>query len=98
MNGLRGRTAVVQPAPPTVTVALAAVREDWCPVCKAHTSPTGAPGRTDSAFALATPAVHDGMRLRPGRVVEGARAFRCTCTSTTRPGIVRDFDTLLHDT
>ncbi|MFF3919460.1 hypothetical protein ACFYZB_39740 [Streptomyces sp. NPDC001852] len=55
-------------------------------------------GRIDSAFALATRAVHDGMRLRSGRVVERARAFRRTYTSLTPPGIVRDFDTLLHDT
>ncbi|MFB7323404.1 helix-turn-helix domain-containing protein [Streptomyces sp. NPDC056190] len=55
-------------------------------------------GRIDSAFALATRAVHDGVRLRSGRVVERARAFRRTYTSPTPPGIVRDFDTLLHDT
>ncbi|MER5917313.1 helix-turn-helix transcriptional regulator [Streptomyces sp. NPDC001982] len=54
--------------------------------------------RIDSAFALATLAVHDGVRLRSGRVVERARAFRRTYTSPTPPGIVRDFDTLLHDT
>ncbi|MFF7191440.1 hypothetical protein ACFZAR_41070 [Streptomyces sp. NPDC008222] len=58
-----------------------------------------ATGRLDSAFAfaLATRAVHDGMRLRSGRVVERARAFRRTYTSPTPAGIVRDFDTLLHD-
>lgn len=55
-------------------------------------------GRLDSAFALATRAVHDGVRLRSGRIVERARAFRRTYTSPTPPGIVRDFDTLLHDT
>jgi hypothetical protein len=38
------------------------------------------------------------MRLRSGRVVERTRAFRRTSTSTTPPGIVRDFDALLHDT
>ncbi|MDX2817511.1 helix-turn-helix transcriptional regulator [Streptomyces sp. PA03-5A] len=55
-------------------------------------------GRVDSAFALATRAVHDGVRLKSGRVVERARAFRRSYTSQTPPGIVRDFDTLLHDT
>ncbi|WP_327239010.1 hypothetical protein OG243_02020 [Streptomyces sp. NBC_01318] len=54
-------------------------------------------GRIDSAFALATRAVHDGLRLRSGRVVERARAFRRAFVSTTPPGIVPDFDTLLHD-
>lgn len=39
MNGLRGRTAVAQPAPPAVTVAPAGVREDRCPVCTEYTRP-----------------------------------------------------------
>lgn len=55
-------------------------------------------GRVDSAFALATRAVQDGLRLRSGRIVERARAFRRSYASATPPGIVRDFDTLLHDT
>ncbi|MGW3657221.1 helix-turn-helix domain-containing protein [Streptomyces sp. NPDC005151] len=56
-----------------------------------------ASGRIDSAFALATRAVNDGLRLRSGRVVERARAFRRSYATATPPGIVRDFDTLLHD-
>ncbi|WP_406434316.1 helix-turn-helix domain-containing protein [Streptomyces sp. NBC_01589] len=55
-------------------------------------------GRVDSAFALATRAVQDGVRLRSGRIVERARAFRRSYATATPPGIVRDFDTLLHDT
>jgi hypothetical protein len=54
-------------------------------------------GRVDSAFAMATRALHDGLRLRSGRVVDRARAFRRVFSSATPPGIVRDFDTLLHD-
>ncbi|WP_406515621.1 helix-turn-helix domain-containing protein [Streptomyces sp. NBC_00873] len=54
--------------------------------------------RVDSAFALATRAVQDGVRLRSGRIVERARAFRRSYATATPPGIVRDFDTLLHDT
>ncbi|WP_377267417.1 helix-turn-helix domain-containing protein [Peterkaempfera sp. SMS 1(5)a] len=54
-------------------------------------------GRVDSAFALAARALQDGLRLRSGRVVERARAFRRAYASTTPPCIVRDFDTLLHD-
>ncbi|WP_327421156.1 DNA-binding protein [Streptomyces sp. NBC_01230] len=57
-----------------------------------------ATGRVDSAFALATRAVQDGVRLRSGRIVERARAFRRSYATATPPGIVRDFDTLLHDT
>ena len=56
-----------------------------------------AAGRIDSSFALATHAVHDGLRLRSGRIVDRARAFRRSFASARPPGIVRDFDTLLHD-
>ncbi|WP_323874437.1 helix-turn-helix transcriptional regulator [Streptomyces sp. 3212.3] len=55
-------------------------------------------GRLDSAFGLAMQAVNDGVRLKSGRVVERARAFRRAYAAPTPPGIVRDFDTLLHDT
>jgi len=54
-------------------------------------------GRVDSAFALATRALNDGLRLRSGRVVDRARVFRHAVATATPPGIVRDFDTLLHD-
>ncbi|MER5916211.1 helix-turn-helix transcriptional regulator [Streptomyces sp. NPDC001982] len=56
-----------------------------------------ASSRVDSAFALATRAVNDGLRLRSGRIMERARAFRRHYASASPPGIVRDFDTLLHD-
>jgi hypothetical protein len=54
-------------------------------------------GRVDSAFALATRALNEGLRLRSGRVVDRARVFRRAFATATPPGIVRDFDTLLHD-
>ncbi|MFD7284220.1 helix-turn-helix domain-containing protein [Streptomyces sp. NPDC059862] len=56
-----------------------------------------ASGHLDTAFALATHALDTGLRLRSGRVVERARVFRRTYSSTTPPTIVRDFDTKLHD-
>ncbi|MGI5517920.1 hypothetical protein [Streptomyces sp. CA-106131] len=75
-----------------------AVRQDWWAVFKAHTRLTGDPRPHRLRVCPRHPAVHDGMRLRSGRVGERTRALRCTYTSTTPPGIVRDFDTLLHDT
>ncbi|WP_107482478.1 helix-turn-helix domain-containing protein [Streptomyces scabiei] len=54
-------------------------------------------GHLDTAFALATHALDTGLRLRSGRVVERARAFRRSYSSATPPTIVRDFDAKLHD-
>ncbi|MFF5129855.1 multiprotein-bridging factor 1 family protein [Streptomyces syringium] len=56
-----------------------------------------ASGHLDTGFALATQALDTGLRLRSGRVVERARAFRRSYSSTTPSAIVRDFDGRLHD-
>ncbi|MDX3611963.1 helix-turn-helix domain-containing protein [Streptomyces europaeiscabiei] len=56
-----------------------------------------ASGHLDTAFALATHALDTGLRLRSGRIVERARAFRRSYSSATPPTIVRDFDAKLHD-
>ncbi|MFI6640221.1 helix-turn-helix domain-containing protein [Streptomyces sp. NPDC050504] len=56
-----------------------------------------ASGHLDTAFALAGRSLDTGLRLRSGRVVERARAFRRGYSSATPPTIVRDFDARLHD-
>lgn len=55
-----------------------------------------AAGRLDVGFGLATQAVETGLRYKSGRVVERARILRRTCTSSTPPKVVRDFDDRLH--
>ncbi|MFC4513236.1 multiprotein-bridging factor 1 family protein [Streptomyces ehimensis] len=54
-------------------------------------------GHLDGAFALATRALETGIRLRSGRVVERARAFRRCYSSPTPPTVVRNFDEQMHD-
>ncbi|MFH8368835.1 DNA-binding protein [Streptomyces sp. NPDC018031] len=53
-------------------------------------------GRLDGAFVLAARALATGVRFKSGRIIESARALRRTCTSTTPPRVVRDFDDQLH--
>ncbi|MFF5304776.1 helix-turn-helix domain-containing protein [Streptomyces sp. NPDC013161] len=50
----------------------------------------------DKAFTLAKRALHEGMRLRSGRITERARVLRRAYSSARPPGIVRDFDDQLH--
>ncbi|WP_445394793.1 helix-turn-helix domain-containing protein [Streptomyces sp. LE64] len=54
-------------------------------------------GQLDSAFALALRSLDVGVRLRSGRIVERARAFRRAYASTSPPSVVREFDAQLHD-
>ncbi|MGK5632071.1 helix-turn-helix domain-containing protein [Streptomyces sp. URMC 123] len=56
-----------------------------------------ASGQLDAAFVLAAQALDTGLRLRSGRVVERARVFRRTYSSSTPPTVVREFDSRLND-
>lgn len=53
-------------------------------------------GRLEAGYVLATQAVEAGLRYRSGRVVDRARIFRRSYSSSTPPRIVRDFDDKLH--
>jgi transcriptional regulator with XRE-family HTH domain len=93
-----GRPRWVLTSPREITTALASGHEKQRALLALEVA-TGhlASGRVDSAFALAARALRDGLRLRSGRVVERARAFRRSYATATPPGVVRDFDALLHD-
>ncbi|MGW0964467.1 helix-turn-helix domain-containing protein [Streptomyces gelaticus] len=55
-------------------------------------------GDADAAFALASRALGEGIRLRSGKIVERARRLRSTYTDSGRTAMVREFDAQLHAT
>ncbi|MEU9763267.1 helix-turn-helix transcriptional regulator [Streptomyces sp. NPDC047987] len=55
-------------------------------------------GDADAAFALASRALGEGIRLRSGKIVERARRLRSTYTDPGRTAMVREFDAQLHAT
>ncbi|HEY5833215.1 hypothetical protein [Streptomyces sp.] len=59
-----------------------------------HRARTG--GRLEAGYVLAGQAVEAGLRYRSGRVVDRARIFRRSYSSSTPPKTVRDFAEKLH--